>query len=334
MNSDSYDFVEIIECTSAEEFVNTLRKSSSIFSGGSFVFRGHSEVSFQLLPSIYRADARTSAAYEYIHNINRWFMEPRFRDPTPEEIFHRDVKILTTVEHELLTRFALASNEIGLAIPELEKAMVENEYINLQSCIPGLIDGLFERRELEKRRPPLYAGLAQHHGVKTRLLDFSYNPQKAVYFATRSNGDIRENGESICVWAIPQGLFEDNWFYSVLQYRIKDNRQLLLSKYSKMVMATSVNDFLYRQEGLFLYPVAPHEFNLEYGKYPTVLDFVNNIIPFAHESNKVTKVYKVTAPANLSNQINRILKDEGISRASLMPTFDHVVREMDEYPGL
>jgi hypothetical protein len=50
---------------------------------------------------------------------------------------------------------------------------------------------------------PSWLALAQHHGVPTRLLDFTYSPYVALYFAL-SNRTAQEKKKPPEVWAIDQ----------------------------------------------------------------------------------------------------------------------------------
>jgi len=55
--------------------------------------------------------------------------------------------------------------------------------------------------------PGLYAGLAQHHGIPTKLLDFSFNPINAVHFAVKS-----QEPNNICIWAVNVKYFQHKFF--------------------------------------------------------------------------------------------------------------------------
>jgi hypothetical protein len=331
------DVVKTIFCKSAEEFVNTLRKSNDLFARGTsspFVFRGHNNASYDLIPSFFRPDVLSSKAFLHWLDFFLIYLDhsdnPEVDILTSEGKRIRHSRVLTNIENKLLVDFALKANAIGLHVPELEKALGENGHVDRHSCNVDRSIFMIHTKKLGDRILPLYAGLAQHHGVKTRLLDFTYNPQKAIFFAIKDAKVVNCEEDYICVWAIPLEVFDDKWLYSSEDILEVSNGNSIFSKYSKMLMATSVNDFLYRQEGLFLYPVFPHEYHFKFDKYPSVLDFLRYI-----KSNvkPELQVFKVMVPALFKGQIDRLLTLEGITLASLMPTFDHIVEEMNLSPG-
>ena len=115
-----------------------------------------------------------------------------------------------------------------------------------------------------------WMGLMQHYGAPTRLLDFTYSPYVAAYFAF-------ENAESgnVAVWAIDgEGISkkfksEPKFHYLLDAYESYGNyrdhaafRSLFLSKpdnrYILVVNPFRLNDRLAYQQGVFLCPASVH----------------------------------------------------------------------------
>ena len=239
-----------------------------------------------------------------------------------------DGLVHANIERRLLREFAWKANELGLSVPELEKALLPVS--DLLDDITGVMDALTPNREFSferahekffqtQRQPALYAGLAQHHGIPTRLLDFTFNPLKAAFFATR-NHDGRKD---ICVFALRTGIFQHPKFEKSKSHFTND--QGFLSTYSMMLMPNAVNDYLYRQEGLFLFPRFPHEFRSINKRYPSVEDYIRYRYPRHPGIKDFTKIILI---AKEVPSLNKILRSEGISLARLMPTFDNVALEM------
>ncbi|MCF9034715.1 FRG domain-containing protein [Acinetobacter nectaris] len=153
------------------------KKISKLFGiNSTFIFRGVSDHNYQLQPSLYRGFEKKS------HN----------RDVLLEEL-------------RLLKDFVEACDLSGTQIPaDSYKLRIEinsdntifNRMMKEQSS--WLVDGTLNE----------IIGLAQHYGVPTRFLDWSYQPLVALYFASigaikKMNNDLdKDYSDSyIAVWA-------------------------------------------------------------------------------------------------------------------------------------
>ena len=68
-----------------------------------------------------------------------------------------------------------------------------NHYYEKLFFIP-LGKGEFDLKYLKSSDPFEYLALCQHYGIKTRLLDFTYNPYVALYFACSNLEEINNDG--------------------------------------------------------------------------------------------------------------------------------------------
>jgi hypothetical protein len=79
-----------------------------------------------------------------------------------------------------------------------------------------------------------FKAIAQHHGLPTRLLDWTYSPYVAAYFATRGRQDV--DG---LIWAVD--------YSKVHEYAPEEFRKLLDQANSKMFEASGIDDVAMNQ---------------------------------------------------------------------------------------
>jgi len=180
------EFVEELRFCTAKEFVHALLPTSDLFEEKkNYIFRGHEDSSFKLIPQVLRPDGR-----ERMEKMSRAYARAT-------GVLANASVFSAFFEFQLIRDFYKVSDEFGLYVPLSERLRKKihhdvdvhsmNLWVDGESWLP---DDMLEA-----------AGLAQHYGVPTRLLDWTYDPLVAAFFASSS---VAESEGDLCVWVFCQ----------------------------------------------------------------------------------------------------------------------------------
>ena len=175
-------YFETYEISSVEEAINLIAiygKYNNI--DNSYVFRGHKDINYQLLPTSKRMENK-----EHL-----WLLSGI--KPLDEQSELECLQII--VEYNVLKNFYNLSDGSGLNVPHVDKLRI-NIDVNIESSLNLKTDEWISDDLME------IAGLAQHYGLPTRLLDWTYDYKIALYFATSGIYDSNEYNKDCVVWAI------------------------------------------------------------------------------------------------------------------------------------
>jgi hypothetical protein len=187
------------------------------------------------------------------------------------------------------------------------------------------------------------AALAQHHGIPTRLLDWSYDARKAAYFACRGihNDDRSRMDKHIALFAINPFMLKNRFLYEEsLLPQITDDLsvEVFLSRHSVFTEKNQTTSFIAAQEGLFTYPEHADLYYLFTGSYPDILTTILR----KHEwetkyqlgegvAFPVTDyIRKITLPYSQVDALLEMLDDERVILTTLMPALDRMKECMME----
>ncbi|MBW4439239.1 MAG: FRG domain-containing protein [Pleurocapsa minor GSE-CHR-MK-17-07R] len=219
-------------------------------------------------------------------------------------------------ELTLVNEFVRLADEIGFSIQSLPEWTKDVEsfvrkYVSLyepdttqrerfESERIQFGDEFVDRRFTFWESPAI--ALARHHGIPTRLLDWTRNPMIAAYFAAA------------------QAQYKDNGFLSVYGlHTLHTSRKIKTVE----VMATE-NDFLRAQLGLFTVDIKGHSDYVNRGSYSGLLESLQEEYVFTQKPFRA-----FILPVSEASELLRLLWVERVTAAHLMPTLDHVAEAVN-----
>lgn len=304
--------IKTLETGSADEFISKLRLShehwrrndEKLLGFDRWAFRGQSDANWPLLPSVFRDQPGDPKAQSI---------------PRP----NRSQALIQTIRQEygLVFEFIRLADEIGLEVPlgpdELAFAEDRVEWDEGLSCDDTSVAIIGENARFAEMAKCF--ALAQHHGIQTRLLDFTKSPLVAAWFAACDAYELLDNeppnpNARMAVWAIDMdALRSDPHNATGHGYRV-----------APLSVPRSTNVFLHAQHGLFLYVTDSYRIFDRQGSWPTLDGILNGCFRVCNRPI----IYKVIVPTTEVSNILRLLYNEKITPAHLMPTYDQVTFAM------
>ena len=281
----------------AESFLMLIRRSHPYWwheyeTETPWVFRGHWDAEWPLIPSSWRPNSQLEKLKQQIMKAHPDIAN-HYSDSAEQEI-----KLHRMAEVEAVYQFAVLAEHLGTDI---------------------------QGASLNKYGSPLYSGvnwhdmghsyddispLAQHHGIPTNLIDWTFNPLFAAYFAV--GHDFRDNTmpQEVCVWALNTERIQFNHFQELPEDE----------KYSILVRNVSNHnhDYLRAQQGLFTF-MADYR-----GDKPALELAIQSwlLAPSYNPDGVILRCIKLQIEE--ADKLLQLLDREGINEANLIPTLDKV----------
>ena len=210
----------------------------------------------------------------------------------------------------------------------LNNAIERTEFIHFRKGIEAEFLAEFQRgarNYLDKDATPghliEWLALMQHHGAPTRLLDMSWSPFIASYFAFE-NCCVSEK-EKVAVWCINIQHLR-NKAIEILSEKFGGD----LEKSHNLVNEELFERIFYENKHNVVFPVEPFRMNRRYSLQQSIFlstgtsqnPFMEQLQFLGDEMDKA--VVKLEIPADNKNWVLRELQQMNIHRASLFPDID------------
>ena len=302
-----------VQCQSSDEFLDYLRLGREIWRNahfGDLVFRGQRCSEWALVPSAFRQHAILGYRTEVT------------------EAPCKDIESQSRGEYGVVLEFLMLADSVGLPVPgdsqifrnvEDQRGVIENSFWQGTWPTPEVLETL---------------AIAQHHGVPTRLLDFSYNPQVAAYFAALDamkwldmNEQVSENS-AFAIWVVDLRFIRRAWHQPPAGS----------DRVCEITVPRAKNPFLHAQHGLFLLDTGVSNV-WNQGQFPALEqvicerpDYWKAMSGFwtdsAPQEKLLSPIIKLEAPLTCVEAVIRFLHSQGTTYAHVMPSYDGVVQSL------
>ncbi|MCY4021418.1 MAG: FRG domain-containing protein [Chloroflexi bacterium] len=337
--------IPVIECSTPKDFMDELDETHERWEHGTWIFRGQSNACWKLVPSAMRKSGfiakRTAEANQ--QNLSRLMTDNEFVQRIDQQLGRNYDKYFTyeptatsmrksddagkrknfilltshyALERVLVLAFEDLADRVHLELPVDRSPTAWDKPVTFRDLLVSSFENVVLPDEKEPYRI-MYA-LAQHHGVATRLLDWTYRPLVAAFFAAYH--ETKPPSKACAETAQQQEADPSRIVVYAVDQSAAGRTGLRVVKHRRSQIG-----FLKSQDGVFMFDAKA---NTDFMYYSEWLPLDYRLTEIADKN----AVYKLTLPFCQRLELLRLLDKKQVSRPFLMPSFDNVAYEINCRP--
>lgn len=309
------NIVQKITFNTFKDFYQAIGPSGNLSSKlKGFIFRGQASSSYQLLPVALRYSTDPKSKFN-IYDLLK--MTKLNRDVCLKDIDSVGTQII--IEYDLLATFYRIANFSGLHVPQINYFIFSANKNFIVDKMPKK-DFYWIHNEIIE-----LAALAQHYGVPTRLLDWSFDIYVALYFAVKGACCLIDehdtSNDSFDLWAINYNFFqEDRTKFPQLKFIVpsyRNNKNLCAQKGILSYIEINNDEIVAKNsEDIFF---------LKKDMRP-----LDSVINDCSDKFDRTILYKISFPYSCAKEAFTFLNRIGYNASRIFPGYKGVVWEMEE----
>lgn len=300
--------VKEIKCESVKDFIQKISYGGELYNliDSRYIYRGESSDKYKLIPSALR-EQNHEALVDLV----------KISTPEYKYINENSESFQIAAEYINLYLFYMYSDYRGLHVPNID------DFRNKLIGTVDLDNILYKKLTWLPSEYIELAGLAQHYGLYTRLLDWSRNINVALYFAVSGlmNFDESQKPENIVLWILDT---------TTLKVAEKDRPGLII-----YTPEYAGNPNLCAQKGVFLLNSINNRYKKTIGNDFDLADkktksFDEIIKEQVNGYNERPILYKILIPTPQDYELNKYIFTEDYDASLIFPGYEGAAKTIKE----